>query len=196
MHTDISLFCWKLHRGLKAEKVHLCVFTCASLSHRAAVAFTFDLPWRRISLTLCKCVSVTAVGVLVESLQNGVPSRGPFVCCFDYEQAISPRGWMASTLGLQQVRGCIFVCVRECIHKCRESERRWDSFFFVFCVCTFVQLCAHEDIVTLSRIRVSFIFFSLYLLRNNFASNIYIIRSGHTPIQDLHWHINTDSNSK
>lgn len=130
MHTDISLFCWKLHRGLKAEKVHLCI-TKPPCCCRFHLWFALT-PHLSFSLTLCKCVSVTAVGVLVESLQNGVPSRGPFVCCFDYEQAISPRGWLASTLGLQKVRGCIFVCVRECIHKCRESERRWDSFFLSF----------------------------------------------------------------
>lgn len=201
MHTDISLFCWKLHRGLKAEKVHLCVFTCASLSHRAAVAFTFDLPWRRISLSLLLSVNVSPSQRWVFWLSHSkmvCQAEGHLFVVLIMNKQFPPGG------GWQAPSGCsrcvdAYLSVWESAFINAENQRDVGTlffFFFVFCVCTFVQLCAHEDIVTLSRIRVSFIFFSLYLLRNNFASNIYIIRSGHTPIQDLHWHINTDSNKK
>lgn len=83
--------------------------------HRsAAVAFTFDLLRHQLSLSLSECRSVTALFVLLESLQNGVPSKGPFVCRFDYERAISPPGADGAhpqvTAG---VCGCIFVCVCE-----------------------------------------------------------------------------------
>ncbi len=87
--------------------VHLCIPKplCSSRFH-LWFAPTHPTP-------LSKCLSVTALFVLLESLQNGVPSRGPFVCRFDYERAISPRGRIVSSPRLQQVCAYIFVCVCE-----------------------------------------------------------------------------------
>lgn len=83
---------------------HLCITVLQSLSPLICSDTS--------SLSLSECRSVTALFVLLESLQNGVPSKGPFVCRFDYERAISPPGADGAhpqvTAG---VCGCIFVCV-------------------------------------------------------------------------------------
>lgn len=84
--------------------MHLCLIAAASIT--CCTCFHLQFSSEPPPLLLPCCLFVLAL------LQSELPSGGPFVCRYDYELTVSCRRWLARTLRLQRMSGCIFMYVR------------------------------------------------------------------------------------